>query len=77
MLIEVGVDAIVIDTAHGHSNRVLKAVQQIKDYNSDVDVIAGNEATPEATNSLILAGASAIKVGIGPGSICTTRVVEA
>ena len=75
MLLEAGVDAIIIDTAHGHSNKVLEAVQQIKDYNSEVDVIAGNVATPEATKSLILAGANAIKVGIGPGSICTTRVV--
>ena len=75
MLIEAGVDVIIIDTAHGHSNKVFDAVQRIKDHNSEVDVIAGNAATPEATNSLILAGASAIKVGIGPGSICTTRVV--
>ena len=74
-LINAGVDALVIDTAHGHSAMVIKAVEKIKDTWPDVDVIAGNVATGAAVRSLINAGASAIKVGIGPGSICTTRVV--
>ena len=74
-LIDAGVDALVIDTAHGHSEMVIKAVERIKDTWPDVDVIAGNVATGAAVRSLINAGASAIKVGIGPGSICTTRIV--
>ncbi len=74
-LINAGVDALVIDTAHGHSAMVIKAVEKIKDTWPDVDVIAGNVATGVAVRSLINAGASAIKVGIGPGSICTTRIV--
>ena len=74
-LINAGVDALVIDTAHGHSEMVIKAVERIKDTWPDVDVIAGNVATGAAVRSLINAGASAIKVGIGPGSICTTRIV--
>ena len=74
-LIDAGVDALVIDTAHGHSAMVIKAVEKIKDTWPDVDVIAGNVATGAAVRSLINAGASAIKVGIGPGSICTTRIV--
>lgn len=74
-LINAGVDALVIDTAHGHSAMVIKAVEKIKDTWPDVEVIAGNVATGAAVRSLINAGASAIKVGIGPGSICTTRIV--
>ena len=74
-LIDAGVDALVIDTAHGHSAMVIKAVEKIKNTWPDVDVIAGNVATGAAVRSLINAGASAIKVGIGPGSICTTRIV--
>ena len=74
-LINAGVDALVIDTAHGHSAMVIKAVEKIKDTWPNVDVIAGNVATGAAVRSLINAGASAIKVGIGPGSICTTRIV--
>ena len=74
-LINAGVDALVIDTAHGHSAMVIKAVEKIKDTWPDIDVIAGNVATGAAVRSLINAGASAIKVGIGPGSICTTRIV--
>ena len=74
-LINAGVDALVIDTAHGHSAMVIKAVEKIKDTWPDVDVIAGNVATGAAVRSLIDVGASAIKVGIGPGSICTTRIV--
>ncbi|RKQ61838.1 inosine-5'-monophosphate dehydrogenase [Thermovibrio guaymasensis] len=74
-LIEAGVDVIVIDTAHGHSKGVIQMVEKIKGLYPDVDVIAGNVATPEGTEALIKAGADAVKVGIGPGSICTTRVV--
>ncbi|KEP70016.1 inosine-5-monophosphate dehydrogenase [Thioclava dalianensis] len=74
-LIEAGCDLIVIDTAHGHSEGVAKAVARVKAYNSNVQVVAGNVATAEATRALIGAGADAVKVGIGPGSICTTRIV--
>ena len=69
------VDVIVVDTAHGHSCGVLEAVRTIKKAYPDVDLVAGNVATAEATRDLIAAGADAIKVGIGPGSICTTRVI--
>lgn len=69
------VDVIVVDTAHGHSQGVLDAVRKIKDTYPDVDLIAGNVATAEATRALIQAGVDAVKVGIGPGSICTTRIV--
>src|ERR1700704_1584756 len=74
-LIEAGVDLIVVDTAHGHSSRVLEAVDRIKRLSNAVQVIAGNIATQEGAQALIDAGADAIKVGIGPGSICTTRIV--
>ncbi|MDF1621582.1 IMP dehydrogenase [Pseudothioclava nitratireducens] len=74
-LIEAGCDLIVIDTAHGHSEGVAKAVERVKAYNSAIQVVAGNVATAEATRALIGAGADAVKVGIGPGSICTTRIV--
>ncbi len=74
-LIDAGVDLLVIDTAHGHSISVSQAVERIKKLNSDVQVVAGNVATGEATKALIGAGADAVKVGIGPGSICTTRIV--
>lgn len=74
-LVGANVDAIVLDTAHGHSAGVIKAVRIIKAKYPQVDLIAGNVATAEATKALIDAGADAIKVGIGPGSICTTRVV--
>ncbi len=74
-LIAAGVDVIVVDTAHGHSAGVIKAVQAIKKMSSIVQVVAGNIATPEAARALIDAGADAVKVGIGPGSICTTRIV--
>ncbi len=74
-LIKAKVDAIVVDTAHGHSRGVIEAVRMIKHKYPEVDIIAGNVATAEATRDLIEAGADAIKVGIGPGSICTTRVV--
>ena len=74
-LIDAGVDMVVIDTAHGHSEGVAKAVERIKRLSNDVQVVAGNVATAEATRALIAAGADAVKVGIGPGSICTTRIV--
>jgi IMP dehydrogenase len=74
-LIEAGVDVLVIDTAHGHSAGVLAAVERIKQESNFVQVIAGNVATPEGAAALIAAGADGIKIGIGPGSICTTRVV--
>lgn len=70
-----GADLIVVDTAHGHSLRVISAVKAIKEKYPNVDIMAGNIATPEAVEALIKAGADAIKIGIGPGSICTTRVV--
>jgi len=74
-LIAAGVDLIVIDTAHGHSERVLEAVRRAKLLSNEVQVLAGNVATADGTRALIDAGADAVKVGIGPGSICTTRVV--
>ena len=74
-LIEAGVDMVVIDTAHGHSEGVAVAVERIKNFSNAVQVVAGNVATAAATRALIAAGADAVKVGIGPGSICTTRIV--
>lgn len=74
-LIDAGVDLIVVDTAHGHSQRVLDAVGEVKALSNRVQVIAGNVATSDGAKALIDAGADAVKVGIGPGSICTTRVV--
>lgn len=74
-LIDAGVDLVVIDTAHGHSISVAQTVERIKKLSNTVQVIAGNVATGEATKALIDAGADAVKVGIGPGSICTTRIV--
>jgi IMP dehydrogenase len=74
-LIDAGVDVVVVDTAHGHSAGVLDAVKRIKAQYGNIQVIAGNVATGEATKALIDAGADAVKVGIGPGSICTTRMV--
>ncbi|MGL4489349.1 MAG: IMP dehydrogenase [Rhizobiaceae bacterium] len=74
-LIDAGVDLIVIDTAHGHSQRVLDAVTRAKKLSNSVRIIAGNVATREGTLALIDAGADGVKVGIGPGSICTTRIV--
>ena len=75
LLKEAGVDAIVIDTAHGHSKGVIEAVKKLKSELENVDIVAGNVATGEACKDLIKAGVDAIKVGIGPGSICTTRVI--
>jgi len=74
-LVEAGVDAIVIDTAHGHSEAVLEMAKKVKTNFPDVDLVVGNIATAEAALDLIAAGADAIKVGIGPGSICTTRII--
>jgi IMP dehydrogenase len=74
-LIEAGVDLLVIDTAHGHSVRVAEAVERVKRESNSTRIVAGNVATAEATKALIDAGADSIKVGIGPGSICTTRIV--
>ena len=74
-LAEAGVDFVVVDTAHGHSEGVLNTVTRVKESVSGIDVIAGNVATREGTEDLIAAGADAVKTGIGPGSICTTRVV--
>ena len=74
-LTDAGVDVVVVDTAHGHSEGVLHAVTRIKKASNAVQIIAGNVATPEGAKALIDAGADAIKIGIGPGSICTTRVV--
>ncbi len=74
-LAEAGVDVVVIDTAHGHSVQVSRAVERIKRENNRVQIIAGNVATYDGARALIDAGADAVKVGIGPGSICTTRIV--
>jgi IMP dehydrogenase len=75
LLIDAGVDAIVVDTAHGHSIHVIEQVRRIKRLSNKVEVIAGNVATAEAVKALADVGADAVKIGIGPGSICTTRVV--
>ncbi len=74
-LVKASVDVIVVDSAHGHSKNIINAVKEIKAKYPDLQVIAGNVATGEATKALIEAGADAVKIGIGPGSICTTRVV--
>ena len=74
-LVKAHVDVIVVDSAHGHSKNILEAVKKIKTAYPDLQVIAGNVATGDATRDLIKAGADAVKVGIGPGSICTTRIV--
>src|SRR6185436_14879494 len=74
-LIDAGVDLVVVDTAHGHSSRVLEAVTRVKKMSNRAEVIGGNIATAEGAKALIDAGADAVKIGIGPGSICTTRIV--
>ncbi len=74
-LVNSRVDAIVIDTAHGHSSRVINAIKSVRSKFPEIEIIAGNVATAEATTALIKAGVDAVKIGIGPGSICTTRVV--
>ncbi len=75
-LTKAGIDVLVVDTAHGHSQGVIDKVKAIKSQHPDLDIIAGNVATPEATLDLIQSGADAIKIGVGPGSICTTRIVS-
>jgi IMP dehydrogenase len=75
MLIDAGADLLVVDTAHGHSDNVINQVTRIKKLSNKVQIVAGNVATSEAVKALIGAGADAVKIGIGPGSICTTRVV--
>ena len=74
-LLEAGADVIVIDTSHGHSQGVLKAVEQLKGTFKDIQLIAGNVATPEGAESIVKAGADGVKIGVGPGSICTTRII--
>ncbi len=74
-LVEAGVDVIVVDTAHGHSENVLKALAQVRERFPDVELVGGNVGTSEAARALVERGADAVKVGVGPGSICTTRVV--
>jgi IMP dehydrogenase len=75
-LVEMNVDALVIDTAHGHSQMVIDQVKRVKDAFPDMEIVGGNIVTPEAAADLIAAGADAVKVGVGPGSICTTRVIS-
>src|SRR5207244_5448760 len=75
-LLDAAGDGIVIDTAHGHNTAVARAVERVKELSNSVQVIAGNVATADAAKALADAGADAVKVGIGPGSICTTRVVS-
>ncbi|PLX03685.1 MAG: IMP dehydrogenase [Marinilabiliales bacterium] len=74
-LVEAGVDAVIIDTAHGHHQGVIDMTKRVKEAYPNIDLVVGNIATPEAAHDLVKAGADAIKVGIGPGSICTTRIV--
>ncbi len=75
-LVDAGVDVIVVDSAHGHSEGVIKTVKKLRKELPDLQIIAGNVVTPEGTLALILAGANAIKVGVGSGSICTTRIIS-
>src|SRR5690606_12143027 len=74
-LVNAGVDAIIIDTAHGHTRGVVSVLKEVKRTYPELDVVVGNIATAEAARYLVEHGADAVKVGIGPGSICTTRVV--
>ncbi len=74
-LLEIGADFLVMDSAHGHSRNILRCMSMVKEHFPDAQIIGGNIATPEAARDLIAAGADAVKVGIGPGSICTTRIV--
>ena len=76
LLIDKGVDVLVVDSAHGHSRNVIETVRQVKQLGRNIDVIAGNVATEEGAADLIRAGVDAVKVGIGPGSICTTRIIS-
>src|SRR5699024_9811868 len=74
-LVKSGVDIITVDTAHGHSSGVLEMIAQVKEEHPDLDLIAGNIATKDGAKALVEAGADVVKVGVGPGSICTTRIV--
>jgi IMP dehydrogenase len=74
-LVKAGVDAVIIDTAHGHSKGVLETLTKVKSAFPTIDVVCGNIATADAAKALVKAGADAVKVGIGPGSICTTRII--
>ena len=74
-LIESGVDLLVVDTAHGHSKKVLNTIKELSRFNNSVDILGGNVATPDGTKALIDSGADVVKIGIGPGSICTTRMI--
>ena len=75
-LVEAGVDVFILDSAHGDSKRVIDAIKQVKKKFPDIDMVGGNVATASGAKSLIKAGVDAVKVGVGPGSICTTRVVS-
>jgi IMP dehydrogenase len=75
MLKDAGADAVVIDTAHGHTSRVIKTLKEVRKLFKDIDIVVGNIATGAAAKALVEAGADGVKVGIGPGSICTTRVI--
>ena len=74
-LVDAGVDAVIVDTAHGHSKGVIDVVRNVKDNFPQIDIVCGNVATGAAAKALVDAGADAVKVGIGPGSICTTRII--
>ena len=74
-LIESGVDLLVVDTAHGHSKKVLNTIKELTRFSNSVDILGGNVATPDGTKALIDSGADVVKIGIGPGSICTTRMI--
>ena len=74
-LIECGVDLLVVDTAHGHSKKVLNTIKELSRFSNSVDILGGNVATPDGTKALIDSGADVVKIGIGPGSICTTRMI--
>ena len=74
-LVQAGVDVLIVDTAHGHSQGVIDRVRWVKQHYPDIQVIGGNIATAAAARALVEAGADAVKVGIGPGSICTTRII--
>ena len=74
-LIQAGVDLLVVDTAHGHNNTVLETIKKLKKLDNSVDILGGNVATPEGTQALIESGVNGVKIGIGPGSICTTRMI--
>ena len=74
-LIESGVDLLVVDTAHGHSKKELNTIKELSKFSNSIDILGGNVATPDGTKALIDSGANVVKIGIGPGSICTTRII--